>query len=147
MGIDLVLNGHIGEVQELYVWAPGGVSGGGDPTPQPVPEDLDYEMWLGPAPKEPYSPDRVSNKGAWYTYDYALGFIAGWGAHPLDQLQWYVAPTMPFFSPAVLYDAPYSMAAGETLFLRYRVVVSSEAISVDKAEETFREWTTPAPHR
>ncbi|WP_233246117.1 Gfo/Idh/MocA family protein [Coraliomargarita sinensis] len=89
MGIDLVLNGHIGEVQEVHVWAPGGIAEGGDPTPQPVPEDLDYDMWLGPAPKKPYSPDRVSNKGAWYIYDYALGFIAGWGAHPLDQLQWW----------------------------------------------------------
>lgn len=89
MGIDLVLNGHIGELQELHVWAPGGVSGGGDPTPQPIPDDLDYEMWLGPAQMKPYSPDRVSNKGAWYVYDYALGFIAGWGAHPLDQLQWW----------------------------------------------------------
>lgn len=89
MGIELVLNGHIGEVQQIYVWAPGGVAGGGDPTPQPVPEDLDYELWLGPAPKKPYSPDRVSNKGAWYVYDYAIGFIAGWGAHPLDQLQWW----------------------------------------------------------
>ena len=89
MGIELVLNGHIGEVQQIYVWAPGGLSGGGDPTPQPVPEDLDYDLWLGPAPLKPYSPDRVSNKGAWHVYDYAIGFIAGWGAHPLDQLQWW----------------------------------------------------------
>ncbi|HKK19260.1 MAG TPA: Gfo/Idh/MocA family oxidoreductase [Opitutales bacterium] len=89
MGIDLVLNGHIGEVREIYVWAPAGVAGGGDPTPQPIPEDLDYDLWLGPAPMKPYSPDRVSNRGAWYVYDYALGFIAGWGAHPLDQLQWW----------------------------------------------------------
>lgn len=89
MGIELVLNGHIGEVEQIYVWAPGGVTGGGDPTPQPIPDDLDYELWLGPAPKKPYSPDRVSNKGAWYVYDYAIGFIAGWGAHPLDQLQWW----------------------------------------------------------
>lgn len=89
MGIDLVLNGHIGEVQELHVWAPGGIAGGGDPAPQPVPEDLDYDLWLGPAEMKPYSPDRVSNRGAWYVYDYAIGFIAGWGAHPLDQLQWW----------------------------------------------------------
>lgn len=89
MGIELVLNGHIGDVQEIHVWCSGGSSGGGDPTPQPVPDDLDYDLWLGPAPKKPYSPDRVSNQGAWYIYDYALGFIAGWGAHPLDQLQWW----------------------------------------------------------
>jgi predicted dehydrogenase len=89
MGLDLVLNGHIGEVQEVYVWAPGGPGQGGNATPQPVPEDLDYEMWLGPAQQKPYSPDRVSSAGAWFVYDYAIGFIAGWGAHPLDQLQWW----------------------------------------------------------
>ena len=89
MGIDLVLNGHIGEVQEVHVWAPAGRSSGGDITPQPVPEDLDYDLWLGPAPEKPYNADRVSRFGSWYVYDYALGFIAGWGAHPLDLLQWW----------------------------------------------------------
>ena len=88
MGLELVLNGHIGEVQEVYVWAPGG-GWGGDATEQPVPEGFDYDLWLGPAPEAPYSPDRVSNKGAWFIYDYAIGFIAGWGAHPLDILQWW----------------------------------------------------------
>lgn len=88
MGIDLVLNGHIGEVQEIYAWAPEGKSGG-DPTPQPVPDDLDFDLWLGPAPKKPYCADRISRQGSWYIYDYAIGFIAGWGAHPLDQLQWW----------------------------------------------------------
>ncbi|MEM9417800.1 MAG: Gfo/Idh/MocA family oxidoreductase [Planctomycetota bacterium] len=88
LGLELVLNGHIGEVQEIYVWAPGGGTGG-DATPQPVPEGFDYDLWLGPAPRKPYSPDRVSPKGAWFIYDYAIGFIAGWGAHPLDILQWW----------------------------------------------------------
>jgi len=88
MGVELVLNGHIGDVQEVYVWAPGG-GWGGDGTEQPVPEGFDYDLWLGPAPKKPYSPDRVANKGAWFIYDYAIGFIAGWGAHPLDILQWW----------------------------------------------------------
>jgi predicted dehydrogenase len=88
LGIELVLNGHIGEVKEIYVWAPAGCSGG-NPAEQPVPEGLDYNMWLGPAPVKPYCPDRVSCKGAWYCYDYALGFIAGWGAHPMDMLQWW----------------------------------------------------------
>lgn len=89
MGIELVLNGHIGEVQEIFVWAPGGAWKGGNPTPQPVPADLDYDLWLGPAPEAPYSPDRVKCTGAWFIYDYAIGFIAGWGAHPVDQLQWW----------------------------------------------------------
>jgi len=88
LGVELVLNGHIGDVKEVYVWAPGGKTA---PTPpeQPVPAGLDYNMWLGPAPQAPYSDLRVSNKGSWFIYDYALGFIAGWGAHPLDILQWW----------------------------------------------------------
>ena len=88
MGLELVLNGHIGEVQELYVWAPEG-SAGGNAAEKPVPEGRDFDLWLGPAPRAPYSSDRVSNRGAWFIYDYAIGFIAGWGAHPLDLLQWW----------------------------------------------------------
>ncbi len=88
MGIELVLNGRIGDVQEVYVWAPEGKSGG-DSTPASVPEGVDYEMWLGPAPHQPFCPDRITKEGSWFIYDYALGFIAGWGAHPLDLLQWW----------------------------------------------------------
>lgn len=89
MGIDLVLNGHIGDVKEVFVWAPKGASGGSTAT-EPVPEGFDMNMWLGPAPKAPFSTDRcLKGAGAWHIYDYAIGFIAGWGAHPVDQLQWW----------------------------------------------------------
>lgn len=88
MGIELALNGHIGDIKELYVWAPNGRSGG-NKTPVPVPEGFDYDMWLGPAPEAPFCPDRVTSHGAWHIYDYAIGFIAGWGAHPMDMLQWW----------------------------------------------------------
>ena len=88
LGIELALNGHFGEIKELYVWAPGGRSGG-NKTEMPVPEGFDYDMWLGPAPKAPFCNDRVSSQGSWHCYDYAIGFIAGWGAHPMDMLQWW----------------------------------------------------------
>jgi len=88
MGLELVLNGHIGDVQEIYVWAPKGASGGGPASAkQPVPEGTDYDLWLGPAPESPYSKARIA--GRFHIYDYAIGYIAGWGAHPLDQLQWW----------------------------------------------------------
>lgn len=93
MGIELVLNGHIGEVKELYVWCPPGESGGSSTPILPVPEGFDYDMWLGPAPVKPFCADRCLNQsgriGIFHIYDYAIGFIAGWGAHPLDQLQWW----------------------------------------------------------
>ncbi len=86
-GIELVLNGYIGELQRLDVWAPGGI-GGGSLEEIPVPEGLDYELYLGPAPMKPCTKDRITSKSSWYCSDYALGFIAGWGAHPLDVAIW-----------------------------------------------------------
>jgi glucose-fructose oxidoreductase len=86
-GCELVRNGRIGKVHTIHVVAPNGRSGGST-EPVPVPQDLDYDMWLGPAPMALYTKDRCTNLGAYHIYDYALGFIAGWGAHPLDILQW-----------------------------------------------------------
>jgi len=84
---ELVLNGRIGKLHTINVWSPGS-SQGGSPEPVPVPEWLDYDMWLGPAPYTPYTKDRCSNALWWFISDYALGFIAGWGVHPLDIALW-----------------------------------------------------------
>ena len=86
-GVELVLNGYIGELQRLEVWAPAG-AGGGSLEEIPVPDGLDYELYLGPAPMRPCTTDRITNRASWYCSDYALGFIAGWGAHPLDIAIW-----------------------------------------------------------
>ncbi|MBL7038547.1 MAG: Gfo/Idh/MocA family oxidoreductase [Pirellulaceae bacterium] len=86
-GCELVRSGYIGDVKELLVIAPDS-NPGGSSKPQPVPEGLDYDMWLGPAPWQPYCGQATGGGGWWHDYDYAIGFIAGWGAHPLDILQW-----------------------------------------------------------
>ena len=86
-GVELVLNGYIGELQRIEVWAPGGKSGGST-DPIPVPPGLDYELYIGPAPMKPCSKDRITSDASWFCSDYALGFIAGWGAHPLDVAIW-----------------------------------------------------------
>jgi len=53
---------------------------------QPIPEHLDYDMWLGPAPKKPYHPHRVhrSFRGYW---DYDGGGLGDMGQHYLDPCQ------------------------------------------------------------
>jgi predicted dehydrogenase len=87
LGAELIRNGRIGEIKEIRVKAPNSCRGPVR-TPKPEPAGLAYDLWLGPAPWRPYSgcPD---NGGSWFhVYDYALGFIAGWAAHPLDLLQW-----------------------------------------------------------
>jgi predicted dehydrogenase len=56
--------------------------------PVPPPSDFNFDLWCGPSPLRPYTVDRCTQFGAYHIYDYALGFIAGWGAHPLDIAQW-----------------------------------------------------------
>jgi predicted dehydrogenase len=84
---ELALNERIGKLHTINVWSPGSASGG-DPKPVPEPDWIDYNMWLGPAPYVPYTKDRCSNRLWWFVSDYALGFIAGWGIHPVDIAIW-----------------------------------------------------------
>jgi hypothetical protein len=84
---ELVRNGYLGELKAIHVVAPNG-SAGGKFVHQPVPEGVDYDLWLGPAPYQPYTEDRVMGTGRWFIYDYAIGFLGGWGAHPLDIAHW-----------------------------------------------------------
>jgi hypothetical protein len=53
-----------------------------------VPKDFDFDKWTGPAPLNSYCPDRVTNNSSWFQYDYSIGFLGGWGAHPLDIMIW-----------------------------------------------------------
>jgi len=86
-GCELVRSGRIGKVHTLEVIAPDGGTGGSTQE-APVPEGLDYNMWLGPAPKVPYTVYRCKTPGTYWIYDYSIGYLAGWGAHPLDIMVW-----------------------------------------------------------
>jgi predicted dehydrogenase len=96
--VELVRNGYIGRVRRIDAWCCGMRAPGWyaetfqthhkNVQPAPLPEGFDYDTWLGPAPKRPYTRSRCTQWGAYHIYDYALGFIAGWGAHPLDIAQW-----------------------------------------------------------
>ena len=89
MGYEMIREGLFGDIQRVDVWAPGKND---VPSPVcnevPVPADFDFERWTGPAPLRPYCPDRVTNNSSWFNYDYSIGFLGVWGAHPLDILVW-----------------------------------------------------------
>jgi predicted dehydrogenase len=92
LACELVRNGRIGKLEHINVWAPASRPGGSTDPINP-PEDLDYPTWLGTAPRTPYTLGKACDEqGAWKTWwfnaDYALGFIAGWGVHPLDIAYW-----------------------------------------------------------
>jgi predicted dehydrogenase len=84
---ELVRNGRIGELQRIEVILPLQPNVPGDNSPQPVPAELDYDMWLGPAPYAPYNKDRVHFNFRWI-WAYSGGIICDWGTHLFDTAQW-----------------------------------------------------------
>jgi len=87
LGCELVRNGKVGKIHTIEVIAPNG-GAGGTTQDSPVPPGLDYEMWCGPSPLKPYTVDRCKPPGTYWIYDYSIGYLAGWGAHPLDIMVW-----------------------------------------------------------
>ncbi len=92
---ELVRGGRIGRLHTVYVWSPGSRASGSLER-APVPEWLDYEMWVGPAPMSPYTKHRCTNgfesgdpAKVWpFISDYCTGWISGWGVHPMDIALW-----------------------------------------------------------
>jgi len=58
-----------------------------DLVPQPVPPELDYDLWLGPAPYKPYNAARVHYSNRFY-WDYEGGDLTNFGAHCIDPFTW-----------------------------------------------------------
>jgi predicted dehydrogenase len=88
---ELVRNGRIGKLHTVRCGLPGGRPDygktGDRKRPEPVPRGFDYDMWLGPAPKEPYAPARCHVNFRWI-YDYSGGQVTDWGGHHPDCAQW-----------------------------------------------------------
>ncbi len=87
-------NGRLGKLTKIEVGIGIDKPSGKEPAPMPVPSNLDYERWLGPAPEQPYMEGRVHpqkdfGRPGWITTeDFGLGMITNWGAHHLDITQW-----------------------------------------------------------
>jgi predicted dehydrogenase len=84
--VDIAQSGMLGRLRILHSYFDIG------PTcppqkPEPVPDGFDYDMWLGPAPYEPYTPRRCHATFRWL-YDYSGGQLTDLGAHFNDLAQW-----------------------------------------------------------
>ncbi len=84
---ELALNSRLGKVHTIRVGVPAGEFNQKFPQ-KPVPPDLDYQAWLGPAQWSPFT-EAILNG---WTHErislYSLGFISAWGVHHLDIAQW-----------------------------------------------------------
>ncbi len=83
---ELARNGYIGDVHTIRTFLPPGQACPPQPA-MPVPEDFDYDLWLGPAWEAPYTEKRCHFTFR-YVSDYAGGSLTDLGAHDNDLAQW-----------------------------------------------------------
>ena len=93
--VDYVRGGKLGTIRLVKTWAYQDWMGNiprvpdGDP-----PAGVDYDLWLGPAPKRPFNKNRFHFNFRWY-YDYSGGLMTDWGAHMIDIANWGMNVTAP----------------------------------------------------
>jgi len=101
---DIVRNGQLGKVAFVRTWNYGSMpqEGIGNPPDAEPPAGLNWEMWLGPAPKRPFNENRwgIDPKDKWFSHfrwfwDYAGGMMTDWGVHWLDIVQLALNEEMP----------------------------------------------------
>ncbi len=132
---ELIRNGRLGKISRIEVLIPANNRYvGATWKPAAVPEGLDYDFWVGPAPFEPYAAQRTHYQFR-YILDYAGGQTTNWGAHYLDIAQWAlgadeggpveveghgVFPSSGLFTAPTRVDVRYTYADGVTMRMRTR---------------------------
>jgi len=95
--VEWIQSGAIGNVTEVHLWSDRPVWAQGPlnrPAGVDVPKNLNYDLWLGPAPEKPYHPDTThfAWRGLW---DYGTGAMGDMGAHTFDAPIWALELGMP----------------------------------------------------
>jgi predicted dehydrogenase len=93
--VDMVRSGKIGKVRQVRCFAYlDWVTDCGNPPDEPVPAGVDYDMWLGPAPRRPFNRNRFHFNFRWF-WDYAGGLMTDWGVHLVNIALWAMGPEWP----------------------------------------------------
>ncbi|MHC4912060.1 MAG: Gfo/Idh/MocA family protein [Planctomycetota bacterium] len=111
-----IADGAIGAVREVHAWTTHAVWPQGIERPKetpPVPADLDWDRWVGPAPYRPYHPAYLPGlwRGWW---DFGTGALGDMGCHVLDAPYWAlnlgyptsVEASASIYSPGISWDKP-----------------------------------------
>lgn len=86
--MEFVWSGKLGHIRQVKFWGNFNYGAGNMPVPDSdPPEGVDYDRWLGPAPKRPFNANRFH--GMWrMCRDYGGGLMTDWGVHLLDMGLW-----------------------------------------------------------
>jgi predicted dehydrogenase len=118
---DLVKEGKLGTVGLVEIYSYGG-GRASKPEPAPVPETLDWEFWVGPAPMMAYSPEIQRN---WRQFmEYGNGTIGDMGIHMFDMVRWFMGLGWPkrissFGGLRVLKGGKSNIADAQTAMFEY----------------------------
>jgi predicted dehydrogenase len=85
--VEIVQSGMLGKIQRVYCAMNSGDRPLGKPADSAPPPELDYDFWLGPAPKRPYNPNRCHFTYR-YFWDYSGGYFIDFWCHYADVAYW-----------------------------------------------------------
>lgn len=85
---ELARNGRLGKMERIEVCVPGGHRESPVLQPKQVPDYLDWDRWIGPAPELFFHEKIITREVHEYLTNFSLGFISCWGIHHLDIAQW-----------------------------------------------------------
>lgn len=112
--VEYVRSGKLGAVRMVRAWAYLDQYGDLPPVPDSdPPPGVDYDLWLGPAPKRPFNRNRFHFDFRWY-WDYAGGLATDWGAHLVDVALWGMNAGAPLSAVATGGKFGYPASAMET---------------------------------
>ncbi len=86
-GCEYVRKGGLGKVGLCKAWVTDHRKPLGRPRDGDPPKGVDYDLWLGPAPKRPFNQNRFHYQWRWF-WDYAGGKCTDWGIHLIDMIHW-----------------------------------------------------------
>jgi predicted dehydrogenase len=93
--VEWVQSGKLGKVGLVRAWAYlDWIKPIGNPPDAAPPAGVDYDLWLGPAARRPFNPNRFHFNFRWF-WDYAGGLMTDWGVHLLQVLLWAMGPQPP----------------------------------------------------
>jgi predicted dehydrogenase len=85
--MEFIRSGKLGKCRFAKAWESAKQGNIGRPPDGEPPSGVDYDMWLGPAPKRPFNPLRFHGNWRWF-FDYGTGDLGNDGVHRLDVALW-----------------------------------------------------------
>jgi predicted dehydrogenase len=164
---EIVLNGRIGKLRKIHTTVPAGdVTAPPVTTADPIPKELNYDMWLGPCPEEPYITRRVHDsmkfdRPHWMrVLGHCEGMITNWGTHLNDIAQmtlgmddsgpvwvkaakWNLPPKENLWNVLVDFDVDYRYANG--VELNYKVGGKEVYVLFEGDEGWVKAWYMGKP--